>query len=198
MNRILPGVGRKNPDIREISGVFFTRENFYRLKWYFFIVMFCTRCGAKNPEDAFFCSRCGTALIRSPPQQIKSQQIQHQQVKPQQIQHQQIQPQQIQSQQVRPQQIARQQIEPQQPTQPRIASLGARVGALYGYIKRPAHPFLLLYELVFSVFFAVLFTMMISRYILHGNMSTALTAVSLVILFMIFFGFFHYGKVLMK
>ncbi len=26
--------------------------------------MFCTRCGQQNPEDAEFCARCGTALLR--------------------------------------------------------------------------------------------------------------------------------------
>lgn len=26
--------------------------------------MFCTRCGQQNPDDAEFCARCGTALLR--------------------------------------------------------------------------------------------------------------------------------------
>jgi hypothetical protein len=160
--------------------------------------MFCTRCGAKNPEDAFFCSRCGTALIRSQPQQIKPQQIDPQQGKPQQGKPQQIKPQQIKPQQIKPQQIKPQQIEPQQPTQQRDVSVGTTVSAVYGWIKGCENPFLLLFEVVFSVVFAVLFTVITFRYLLHGTISSPLEAVSLVIWFILSFAVIHYGKVLMK
>jgi hypothetical protein len=145
--------------------------------------MFCTRCGAKNPDDTFFCNRCGSALIQSQPQQIRPQQIRPQQIRPQQI---------------RPQQIAPQQIEPQQPTPPRSAAIGAKIRAVFGYIKRPAHPFLLVFELFFSVVFAFLFTVITFRYFLHGTMSSPLGAVSLVLWVILFFAVIHYGKILMK
>lgn len=29
--------------------------------------MYCTRCGAENPEDANFCARCGQRLTSAPP-----------------------------------------------------------------------------------------------------------------------------------
>ena len=36
--------------------------------------MFCYKCGAENPDDALFCSKCGTALSQIRPQQIESEQ----------------------------------------------------------------------------------------------------------------------------
>ncbi|MHB8052287.1 MAG: zinc ribbon domain-containing protein [Methanoregula sp.] len=150
--------------------------------------MFCTRCGAKNPDNAFFCSRCGTALIRSPPQQIQ----------PQQIQPQPIQPQPIQPPQIKPQQIPHQQIELQQPSRQKDVARGAPERAVHGNTKGGAHPFLLVSEVIFSAVFAVLFNMMLSRYIFHGTISSLLTAAFLVTGFIIFFAGIHYGKVLRK
>jgi hypothetical protein len=169
----------------------------------FLSVMFCTRCGAKNPDDAFFCSRCGTALIRSPPQQIKPPTIPPQQIKPpaippQQIKPQPIQPPQIKPQQIPPQRITPQQIEPQQPSRQKDVAMGAPERAVHGNTKGGAHPFLLVSEVIFSAVFAVLFNMMLSRYIFHGTISSPLTAAFLVTGFIIFFAGIHYGKVLRK
>lgn len=36
--------------------------------------MFCYKCGAENPDEAIFCSKCGTGLSQSRPQQIDPQQ----------------------------------------------------------------------------------------------------------------------------
>jgi pSer/pThr/pTyr-binding forkhead associated (FHA) protein len=32
--------------------------------------VYCTACGAENPEGARFCSHCGTALVRLPPDRV--------------------------------------------------------------------------------------------------------------------------------
>ena len=32
--------------------------------------VYCTACGAENPEGARFCSRCGTALVRPPADRV--------------------------------------------------------------------------------------------------------------------------------
>jgi len=36
--------------------------------------MFCYKCGSENSDDAIFCSKCGTTLSQSHPQQIEPQQ----------------------------------------------------------------------------------------------------------------------------
>jgi hypothetical protein len=150
--------------------------------------MFCHRCGTKNPDDAFFCHRCGTALIRSPPEQIQPQQITPQQVIPQQIP----------PQQVKPQQVAPRQINPQQPSGQGVVADGAPERAVYGVTQEGAHPVLLLFEVLFSAVFAGLFSVIISRNILQGTMSSLLMAASLVTGFIIIFAGIHYGKVLRK
>jgi pSer/pThr/pTyr-binding forkhead associated (FHA) protein len=36
---------------------------------------FCTACGRQNPDDARFCSQCGTRLVTAPPQQASTPEV---------------------------------------------------------------------------------------------------------------------------
>jgi ABC-type multidrug transport system permease subunit len=61
-----------------------------------------------------------------------------------------------------------------------------------------AHPVLLVCEGIFSAVFAGLFSVIVSRNIFSGAMSSFLMAASLVAGFIIMFAGIHYGKVLRK
>jgi len=61
-----------------------------------------------------------------------------------------------------------------------------------------AHPLLLICEGIFSAVFAGLFSVILSRHVFSGTMSSLLMAASLVAGFIVIFAGIHYGKIVRK
>lgn len=132
--------------------------------------MFCTRCGIKNPEDALFCSRCGTALIRDQPP-VSGREIR-----------------------ARLEEDAVYQHEKKADARPDALPEGTKEGWGIGGSTLAG----LLFWILLCAFLGTVFSVMTLWYVLHGNIRSPWMSVALVLSFLLFFIVLQYGQRFLK